>query len=1265
LAFSETRPQTATKMPPATTSTPLSMPAAIDIATQSPWSRVRRALEAERRADVTGLVGASRGALVNGLLAPGPGRARAVLAVARDEDEADALARDVAFFAGAGAVLRVPADAVLPYDDLSPDRGVELERLSALARLHVSPDRVKVIVVSARGLARRTVPRRVFEEGADLLGTGVEIAREALAEKLVRLGFSRVPLVEDPGTFAVRGGIVDVWSPADPAPVRLEFFGDEIESCRAFDPQSQRSEGDVEEVLLSPAREALFTPEGKEAAKAAVRDAAERVNRPTSRVREVLDQIDQETPFFGMEALLPGFHPGGLDTLLDYLPAGTAAYVDDAAGLEEALSELEAELRREHEAALRRQELAFPPEAHFLPAAEVLARLAERPLVRRHGVWLGTAEPIRFPLVETGGIRAEIEAAHGDEGALGPLTRRLEEWRRRGIATVVACATPSTQDRLRRLLEDRHQHVRAHPGPPPGAAEIFDPAVHAHVFPGELSGGFVDGDARLAVIAEEEIFGRRVRKKARKARDENAFAAAFRDLNEGDLVVHVEHGIARYLGLTKMQIRGVEGDFLVLAYEGADRLYLPVAKLRQVQKFTGAPSETVRLDKLGGQSFALRKARVKEQLLKMAAELLDIYAARAAHPGHVFREPDEIFREFEAEFPWEETPDQAKAIEEVLKDMRKDRQGPAAAAPMDRLVCGDVGYGKTEVAMRAAMLAVLSKKQVAVLVPTTILAAQHERSFRERFKGYPVRIEAISRMKTAEEVRAVLKDAAAGKVDVVIGTHRLLAADVSFQDLGLVVVDEEQRFGVAHKERLKKLRKLVDVLTLTATPIPRTLHMSLAGVRDLSIIATPPEDRRAIRTFVMKFDPAQVREAIDGEMKRGGQVFFVHNRVRSIHAIEKFLSELVPKARIGVAHGQMAQGKLEDVMARFVNKELDVLLATSIIESGLDIPSANTIIVNRADHFGLAELYQIRGRVGRSRERAYAYLLVPARRPVTKDAQKRLEVLQRFSELGAGFRIASHDLEIRGAGNLLGKDQSGQIEAVGFELYSELLDEAVRELRGEPPREDIDPDVQLPIAAIIPDAYMPDVHQRLFFYKRFAQATSDEELEEIRAEIVDRCGEPPDELDALCEVMAIKVRLRALAIRALEAGPGRLVFTLGETAALDPFLLAKHVQGSGGRLRLTPDMKLVVVAGGHSPSARAPPIPPLASGQPHPAAPALARAKRAGKGGAPAKAAKPAAEVRPPPRPPASPAMEAASGRELLRAARDALAELARCARAS
>jgi transcription-repair coupling factor (superfamily II helicase) len=1017
-------------------------------------------------------------------------------------------------------------------------------------------------------------------------------------------------------------------------------------------------------LVLSPAREALFTDDAKEAAKQAVRDAAERVNRPTSRVREVLDAIEAGTPFFGLEALFPGFHAGGLGTLFDYLPDGLVAWVDGSDAVEGALSELDAELRREHEATVRREELALPPSAHFLSPAEVAARLAAHPRVRRHAVWLGVEEPIRFAFAETSGLRAEIEGAHGEEGALTPLTRRLEDWRKRGLAAVVACSSRSAVDRLKRLLEDRRFASRVHPGPPGDPAQLYDPAVHAHLVEGEISAGFVDDAGRLALLSDEEIFGRRVKKRARATRLENTFAAAFRDLNEGDLVVHVEHGIARYQGLTKMQIRGVEGDFLVLAYEGADRLYLPVSKLRQVQKFTGAAPETIRLDRLGGSSFALRKARVKEQLLKMAADLLGLYAARAAHPGFGFREPDEIYREFEAEFAYEPTPDQSRAIDDVLADMtgQRNRAGPlppGTKPPMDRLVCGDVGYGKTEVAMRAAMLAVLSRKQVAVLVPTTVLASQHERTFRERFKGYPVRIEAVSRMKEGDEIRGVLEDLAAGKVDVIIGTHRLLGADVSFKDLGLLVIDEEQRFGVAHKERLKRLRKLVDVLTLTATPIPRTLHMSLAGARDLSIIATPPEDRRAIRTFVMKFDPAAVREAVDQELRRGGQVFFVHNRVRSIAAMQKFLTELVPKARIGVAHGQMAQHKLEEVMGRFVGKELDILLATSIIESGLDIPSANTIIVNRADHFGLSQLYQIRGRVGRSRERAYAYLLVPARRPVTKDAHKRLEALQKFSELGAGFKIASHDLEIRGAGNLLGKDQSGQIAAIGFDLYAQLLDEAVRELKGEAPREDIDPDVQLPVPAFIPDPYMPDVHQRLYFYKRFAQAGTDEELDEIRAEIVDRYGDPPDEVDALQAVMQVKVRLRALRIRGLEAGPGRLVFTLGDAAALDPFQLAKRVQASQGALRLTPDMKLVAHLGADGKLRAPPPTPPPS--RPPPAA--AARAARAEK--VQAAMAKAVAQARPSPAaaPPApTPAQEAAQGRELLGAVRGVLDDLSRFA---
>ncbi len=532
------------------------------------------------------------------------------------------------------------------------------------------------------------------------------------------------------------------------------------------------------------------------------------------------------------------------------------------------------------------------------------------------------------------------------------------------------------------------------------------------------------------------------------------------------------------------------------------------------------------------------------------------------------RAPDRYFRQFEADFAFNETPDQEKAINDVLADMQKSE-------PMDRLVCGDVGYGKTEVAMRAAFKAVLDRKQVAVLVPTTVLAQQHYNTFKKRFDGYPVNIDVVSGMRKPGEVREVLRKSKDGKVDILIGTHKLLGGEVGFKDLGLLVVDEEQRFGVKQKEQIKRFRSQVDVLTLSATPIPRTLNMAMSGIRDMSIIATPPADRRSIRTFVVKFDATQIREAILREVQRGGQVFFVHNRVQSIHSMEKFLKELIPEVSIGVAHGQMGEGQLEKVMAQFVDRKFQVLLSTSIIESGIDISSANTMIVNRADHFGLAQLYQLRGRVGRSRERAYAYLLLPAGRTVTKDAQRRLEVLQNFTELGAGFSVASHDLEIRGAGNLLGPDQSGAIAAIGFDLYTQLLEEAVAEMRGEPLRVEIDPEVALPVPALIPDDYVPDVHQRLMFYKRFSLASRDEDLQDLRAELVDRFGEVPDEVDNLSELMLLKIDMRDLQLRALDSGPGRVVIMLGTEARLDGAKLAALVQRSKGVYRLTPDMKLI------------------------------------------------------------------------------------------
>ncbi len=1144
-----------------------------------PLDRLTEALEAERRARAQNLKGAARGYLLarlsRRLEAP-------LLCVTAGEDEADQLASDLAFFLGGQGslvepnVLRLPADEILPWDELSPDPRISADRLSALFHLRQGT-RFSALVLSVRALLRKVLPPDVMSQLSELIRVGQDYPRDALAAKLVEMGYHPAPLVEDPGTFSVRGGIVDVFPPLYERPARLELFGDTVESMRTFDPDSQRTVGALKELYLLPAREVLLNEKTRPAAEAALRAAGERVNLPTSKVRERIEQLREGLVPFGLEALLPGFFPSGLGSVLGYLPFWAKeplVYLDDPVGIERTADELAVEVERSHETAVKRGELVLPPADHFLSRSDVDEKLGAFRVLEGGGLALGAdlARTVAVGYGTTHDLREAILSHHGEDGALSPLVDRLGRWRQMGIASAIACGSLGQADRMKRLLLDRNVMVKVHTealdlrGAEPSA--LYDPSVWVHLFTGEVSHGFVDPAGGLAVLSDEEIFGARARRRTARRRVDQAFAASFRNVKEGDLVVHTDFGIARYAGLVKMEVRGVLGDFLVLEYAGKDKVYLPVSRMRLVQKFTGGDPSKVSLDRLGSTSWETKKKRVKENLLKMAAELLQLYAARRAHPGTAFSPPDRYFRQFEADFEFDETPDQQKAIDDVLADMQKPE-------PMDRLVCGDVGYGKTEVAMRAAFKAVLDGKQVAMLVPTTVLAQQHFLTFKRRFKDYPVTIEVVSRMRKPHEVREVLERAAEGRVDIVIGTHKLLGGEVAFKDLGLLVIDEEQRFGVKHKEQLKKLRTQVDVLTLTATPIPRTLNMAMSGIRDMSIIATPPADRRAIRTFVIKFDPPAIKQAIEREVQRNGQVFFVHNRVSSIHSMERFLRELVPDVTIGVAHGQMGEGQLEKVMLDFVEKRFQVLLCTSIIESGIDIASANTMIVNRADAFGLAQLYQLRGRVGRSKERAYAYLLVPARRAITRDAQRRLEVLQAFTELGAGFSIASHDLEIRGAGNLLGPDQSGSIEAIGFDLYCQLLDEAVREMKGEPPRADVEPEVMLPLPAYLPDDYVHDVHQRLVLYKRFSVAATEDELADLRAELVDRYGEPPVEVDNLSELTLLKMELRDLRLRMLESGPGRLVVTLGPDAALDSTRLAALVQKSKGVYRLTPDMKLV------------------------------------------------------------------------------------------
>ena len=1134
--------------------------------------------EGARKVQARGLFGAARG---YALIQLAEDSKRPLVCVEPDEEAAEALERDLRFFARDRAVVRIPGDEVLPYEGLTPDRFVAQQRLAALFRLHLGEQ--PIVVCSIKSVGRRVLPRAALDRRSLQISLEMEHDRDELARKLTAAGYGRVPLVDDPGTFAIRGGVFDVWSPLDAQPARLEFFGDLVEKIRSFDPQTQRTSGDLKEISLCPAREIVLDEEGRRAAVATVRAAADAVETPSRQLRELIDDLsnlsqDDELFAAGLTAILPGFYPGGLSPLTEYLPKDAIWILDDPLELERQWGDLWRALEDAFTEARRKGELALPPDQHFVHERDLRPTVEASPLLELSGLAVGTdaavgTAEIDFELQPTRELRAEIQSHHGEDGALTPLVRRLESLRERGATAIVACHSSAQAERTRRLFLDRNLMAQI----VPLQQAAFSPHIHAHLVVGEISAGFVDPHERFALYSDEDIFGPRaeVRRAPRKPRTFGPEGADFRDLKEGDLVVHVDHGIARYDGLTRLNVRGFAADFILLQFAGNDKLYLPVGRLRQIQKYAGGDPEKVRLDSLKSQTFQKRKARVKEELLRMAAELLDIYAARAAHQGYAYSPPDSMYRQFEADFEFEETPDQERAIYEVLADMQQKK-------PMDRLVCGDVGYGKTEVALRAAFKAVEDKKQVAVLVPTTVLAAQHFRTFSRRFADYPVMVEVISRLRDEKQIRGALARAREGKVDVLIGTHRLLSADVSFKDLGLVVVDEEQRFGVKHKEQLKKLRKLVDVLTLTATPIPRTLHMSMMGVRDLSIIGTPPVDRRAIRTFVSRFDGATIKEAIERELARGGQVFFLHNRIETISGVLDYLTRLVPQAKIAVAHGQMAEGKLERVMTEFIDRKHDVLLCTAIIESGLDIPSANTILVDRADHFGLSQLYQIRGRVGRSRERAYAYLLIPARRKITREAQKRLQVLQQFTELGAGFQIASHDLEIRGAGNLLGPDQSGNIASVGFDLYTQLMEEAVAQIRGEEVRQEFEPDVELPIPALIPEDYVPDVQQRLFFYKRLASASTEEALYDAKGEMRDQCGEPPAEVDALVEVMSLKNELRALRMRGLKSGPDRLVVQLGPDAALDPASLAQLVAKGKGRYRLTPGMELVATINGVS-----------------------------------------------------------------------------------
>jgi transcription-repair coupling factor (superfamily II helicase) len=1104
---------------------------------------------------------------------------RLVLYVVPDEDDVDPRKAAFEYFLGAEdgddplappAVMDLPAFSSSPYAEVQPDRRAAMRRLALLYRLGhgLAPT---VLVTSASALFRRVLPPDGFARLCGDVKTGATIDREGLIGDLVKMGFARTQVVDDPGTFAVRGSVIDVFSPAYRHPVRIELFGDDVESLRLFDVASQRTLRAIDRVVFHPVRETIRT-EGADP-RARVLTAADQAAYPSSKTRNILERIDAGEEFFGIEALAPVFHPR-MATLFEYLPPSTCMVIEDP---EAALDQARRELSRLRESAHHRHEehlLALDPHEFFMDEEAASAALVSLPRVElltvevERGATTDERPRFRIDARPTSGLRADLlkDGSHGDVGQA--LAKTLGGWIETGYAVHVVVPNRTHADRLSGLLASLGHTARiGRRTSKHGLAALLEPretSTELTLEIGPLSHGFELPSDRVVMIAEEEIFGPRAHRPPPPAK-----VPSFGDLAgiaEGDLVVHDEHGVGRYRGLTKLDIRGVTQDFLHLEYSGG-ALYLPVYRIGVVHPFVGGTAENVRLDKIGGSTWVEKRRRVSAETRKMAEELLQLYAQRRALPGHAFPAPDVIFRQFEESFPFEETVDQDRAICDVLDDMQRD-------SPMDRLVCGDVGYGKTEVALRATLLAVLGGRQVAVLAPTTVLVEQHYVTFAERFRDFPVRVASLSRFRKPSEQKDVVRQIEAGTVDVVVGTHRLLSRDVRFKQLGLLVIDEEQRFGVAHKERLKELRSQVDVLTLTATPIPRTLQMGLAGLREISVIATPPADRLAIRTFVCHFDPDLLGHAIAKELARGGQVFFVHNRIEDLAKWAREIRAMAPEARVAMAHGQMAEGKLEKVMIDFVDGRYDVLCCTTIIESGLDIPRANTMIVNQADRFGLAQLYQLRGRIGRSRERAFCYLVVPAEQRMTPEAEQRLSVLQRFTELGAGFQIATADLEIRGAGELLGGKQSGLVAAVGFDTYARILEEAVAELRGQPIHAEHDPEISVDVPAFLPDDYIPDTGQRLELYRRLAQAKSEDEVLAIEAELQDRYGQLPDEAILLREVMIDKTLVRRIGAKAYELGPARMMLSLGADTRLDPAKVMRLVQRKDSRYKLSPDMRL-------------------------------------------------------------------------------------------
>jgi transcription-repair coupling factor (superfamily II helicase) len=1065
---------------------------------------------------------------------------RCMIVLTVDQNTGESLLGDLRYFVKRHKLKITPklfpSWELQPYEQLSPLAEVTGERLAILNSL--MNEACDIVIVPVESAMQYLMPRSVLKNLIYTVRKGESMDREILEECLVDNGFVNSHMVEERGQFSSRGDILDLFMPSQENPIRLEFFGDEIESIRYFDLNSQVSIENIDVAHILPVKEFCLTKDQLANGVDKIKKFADDQCIPPAKADELFEKFKCLESFGGMELYAPFFHQEK-ESIFDYLPSDALVISDENELIEAKSNDHHELITEEYYLSLDREELAPLPEDLFLNPENFIQRAHQKLFISLDALRLTDSESLNT-------VHYDIKPSLVISGKFDMFIEKARQWQKEGFIVTVVAPTKGHVRRVNELLLDKE--------------------IALGVENGIISSGFQRFNPKEVFIGEHELFGRTHKRRQRKRSRSNAFQRGFKDLKVDDLLVHVDYGIGQYMGTRELTTGVGGGEFMEILYADDEKLYIPMDGLACIQKYQSSGDAKPLLNKMGGVSWKRQKLKVKKSIQEMAGELLKVHAARKVAEGHGFSSHPVMVQEFADSFEYVETDDQLKAIDDVIRDMESDK-------PMDRLVCGDVGYGKTEVAMRAAFKSTLDNKQVAVLAPTTILAQQHLNTFRERFSAYPVNIDMVSRFRSAKEQKETLAKLKVGQVDIIIGTHRLLSSDVNFLDLGLIIVDEEQRFGVKHKEKFKKLRAEVDIITLTATPIPRTLHFSLMGVRDLSIIESPPSDRLSIKTYVRKFDERLIHDAISRELDRGGQVFFVHNKVKNIHSVAGMIQKVVGKAKIAVAHGQMPEKKLEEVMKSFIEKEVNILVCTSIVESGLDIPSANTIIIHRADQFGLAQLYQLRGRVGRYKHQAYAYLLIPGAKAITSDARKRLTAIEEMSDLGAGFQLAARDMEIRGTGNMLGKQQSGHISMVGFDLYCQMVEESMKEIKGENVQAKIEPQIDLQIKGSIPKDYVTDLNQRLDFYRRFQLLSELSEFESIEKEMIDRYGPLPSNVEKLIAILEVKLLCQRLHISKVMVVDNEILCSIEPTTSISRENFTKVMDGG---IRLLSEYRIAI-----------------------------------------------------------------------------------------